>query len=417
MSAVEIRASVSLASIFALRLLGLFLILPVFAVYAQSLPGGSDATLVGLALGVYGLTQGILQIPFGAASDRWGRKPVITVGLIVFAAGSFVAALATDVVWTIIGRSIQGAGAISAAVTAFIADSTRDQHRTKAMALVGASVGLTFAGSLVLAPLLYEPIGVRGLFALTGVLVVMAIGVLWWIVPDAPPRPTVAADRSAAAAMWSPQLLRLHFGIFVLHTVLMAMFVVIPLVLVQRSALPLSAHWMVYLPVVLLSFLLMWKPLVIAERRAAMRPLFLGSIALVLISQLGFLLRADGLIWLALWLLIFFTGFNVLEACLPSLVSRIAPAFAKGLALGIYNTAQALGLFAGGALGGAISARGGPEAVFVFAAIVMAVWLWVALGMREVPVASDDEPLPASDEDRRPKTIEREEARWHPSTK
>jgi MFS family permease len=396
MSAVEIRASVSLASIFALRLFGLFLILPVFAVYAQSLPGGNDATLVGFALGVYGLTQGVLQIPFGAASDRWGRKPVITAGLIIFAAGSFVAALATDIVWTIIGRSIQGAGAISAAVTAFIADSTRDQHRTKAMALVGASVALTFAGSLVLAPLLYEPIGVRGLFALTGVLVVMAIGVLWWIVPQALPKPRQATSPNSAAAMLAPQLLRLHFGIFVLHMVLMAMFVVIPLALVQRGGLPLAAHWMVYLPVVLLSFLLMWKPLVIAERRAAMRPLFLGSIALVLISQLGFLLRGDGLIWLALWLLIFFTGFNVLEACLPSLVSRIAPASAKGLALGIYNTAQALGLFAGGALGGAISARGGSEATYVFAAIVMAVWLWIALGMRELPVVSDDEPLPAS---------------------
>src|SRR4030095_1857736 len=174
MTPLEIRSSVSLASIFALRLLGLFLILPVFAVYAQSIPGGADASLVGLALGIYGLTQGVLQIPYGAASDRFGRKPVIAAGLVVFAAGSFIAALATDIVWTILGRAIQGAGAISAAVTAFIADSTRDEHRTKAMALVGGSVALTFAGSLVLAPLLYPTIGVRGLFALTGVLVIMA---------------------------------------------------------------------------------------------------------------------------------------------------------------------------------------------------------------------------------------------------
>ncbi len=186
MTALEIRASVSLASIFALRLLGLFLILPVFAVYAESIPGGTNTTLVGLALGIYGLTQGLLQIPYGAASDRWGRKRVIAIGLVVFAAGSFIAALATDIVWTIVGRAIQGAGAISAAVTAFIADSTRDEHRTKAMALVGGSVALTFAGSLVLAPLLYPAIGVRGLFALTGVLVVTAIGVLFWVVPMAP---------------------------------------------------------------------------------------------------------------------------------------------------------------------------------------------------------------------------------------
>jgi MFS family permease len=394
MSPLEIRASVSLASIFALRLLGLFLILPVFAVYAQSLPGGSNATLVGVALGIYGLTQGLLQIPYGAASDRWGRKPVIAAGLVVFAAGSFVAAIATDIAWTIVGRAIQGAGAISAAVTAFIADSTRDEHRTKAMALVGGSVALTFAGSLVLAPLLYPTIGVGGLFALTGVLVVIAIGVLFWVVP-APPGAAVKHDEvsSKEAVFLDAQLFRLNVGIFVLHTVLMAMFVVVPVMLVQRG-LPLAEHWKIYLPTVMLSFALMAKPLIVAERRGQMRLLFLGSIVLVLAAQLGFLLMGERVIWMALWLLIFFTGFNILEASLPSLVSRIAPASAKGLALGIYNTAQALGLFAGGALGGVIVSTWGYEAVFVFAAIVLAVWWLVALGMRAVPVASSNGPLP-----------------------
>jgi MFS family permease len=395
MSPLEIRASVSLASIFALRLFGLFLILPVFAVYAQSLPGGTDATLVGLALGIYGLTQGLLQIPYGAASDRWGRKPVIAAGLVIFAAGSFLAAFATDIVWTIVGRAVQGAGAISAAVTAFIADSTRDEHRTKAMALVGGSVALTFAGSLVLAPLLYPTIGVRGLFTLTGVLVVMAIAVLFWVVPAA----ALAADKHDAdtlrtgPVLLDRQLLRLNVGIFVLHTVLMAMFVVIPILLVQRG-LPLSEHWKVYLPTVILSFALMARPLIVAERRGLMRSLFIGSIVLVLAAQLGFVLLGDTIVWMALWLLIFFTGFNILEASLPSLVSRIAPSSAKGLALGIYNTAQALGLFAGGALGGAIVARWGSEAVFVFAAIALAVWWLVALGMREIPVTTASEPLP-----------------------
>ncbi len=395
MSPLEIRASVSLASIFALRLLGLFLILPVFAVYAQTLPGGTDATLVGLALGIYGLTQGLLQIPYGAASDRWGRKPVIAAGLVIFAAGSFLAAFATDIVWTIVGRAIQGAGAISAAVTAFIADSTRDEHRTKAMALVGGSVALTFAGSLVLAPLLYPTIGVRGLFALTGVLVVMAIAVLFWVVPAAA---AVAEKHDEDAlrtgpVLLEPQLLRLNVGIFVLHAVLMAMFVVIPILLVQRG-LPLSEHWKIYLPTVLLSFALMAKPLIVAERRGLMRPLFIGSIVLVLTAQLGFVLLGDTIAWMALWLLIFFTGFNILEASLPSLVSRIAPSSAKGLALGIYNTAQALGLFAGGALGGAIVASWGSEAVFVFAAIALAAWWLIALGMREIPVTTASEPLP-----------------------
>ena len=396
MTALEIRASVSLASIFALRLLGLFLILPVFAVYAQSIPGGTDPMLVGLALGIYGLTQGLLQIPYGAASDRWGRKPVIATGLVVFAAGSFIAALATDIVWTIIGRAIQGAGAISAAVTALIADSTRDAHRTKAMALVGASVALTFAGSLVLAPMLYPWMGVRGLFAMTGVLVVAAIGVLFWVVPATPRAPAELKGEdefSTRAALLDRQLLRLNAGIFVLHMVLMAMFVVLPVLLVQ-GGLPLPQHWKIYFPVVMVSFALMAKPLIVAERRGLMRPLFIGSIVLVLAAQLGFLLRVDSVLWMALWLLIFFTGFNILEATLPSLVSRIAPASAKGLALGIYNTAQALGLFVGGALGGAIVARWGSEAVFVFAAIVTAAWWLIALGMREVPVTTTSEPLP-----------------------
>ena len=395
MTALEIRASVSLASIFALRLLGLFLILPVFAVYAQSIPGGTDPTLVGLALGIYGLTQGLLQIAYGAASDRWGRKPVIATGLVVFAAGSFIAAVATDIVWTIIGRAIQGAGAISAAVTALIADSTRDEHRTKAMALVGASVALTFASSLVLAPMLYPLFGVRGLFAMTGVLVVAAIGVLLWVVPATPRAPAKlkSEDKFTRAALLDRQLLRLNAGIFVLHMVLMAMFVVLPVLLVQ-GGLPLPEHWKIYFPVVMLSFALMAKPLIVAERRGLMRPLFIGSIVLVLAAQLGFLLRVDSVLWMALWLLIFFTGFNILEASLPSLVSRIAPASAKGLALGIYNTAQALGLFVGGALGGAIVARWGSEAVFVFAAIVTAAWWLIALGMREVPVTASSEPLP-----------------------
>ncbi len=394
MSALEIRASVSLASIFALRLLGLFLILPVFAVYAQSIPGGNDATLVGIALGIYGLTQGLLQIAYGAASDRWGRKPVIAIGLVVFALGSFIAALAPDIGWTIVGRALQGAGAISAAVTALIADSTRDEHRTKAMALVGASVGLTFAASLVIAPLLFPVIGVRGLFAMTGVLVVIAIGVLVWVVPPAPAKLSPVDKAALRTVLVHRELVRLNIGIFVLHTVLMAMFVVLPGVLIQGGSLPIAEHWKLYFPVVMLSFALMAMPLIMAERRGLLRPLFIGSIALVVIAELGFLTRSDSLGWLAVWLLIFFTGFNLLEACLPSLVSRIAPASSKGLALGIYNTSQALGLFAGGAFGGAIVARWGSDAVFAFAACVTGVWWLIALGMRDVPIGPARERAP-----------------------
>ena len=384
MSAREIRASASLASIFALRMLGLFLILPVFAVHARHLPGGDDEALIGLALGIYGLTQGVLQIPYGAASDRWGRKPVIIAGLILFALGSFFAAFATSLWMTVIGRAIQGAGAISAAVTAFIADATRDEHRTTAMAMVGASIGLTFALSLVAAPPLYAAIGMGGLFALTGVLAVLATGVVVWIVP-----PAAAKIRHESRAHWrevvfDPQLLRLNFGIFALHAVQMAMFVVIPVLMVERG-LPLPHHWWVYLPVVLVSFALMMPPIIAAERRGRTRTLMLSAIALMLVVQLGFGWWLPSLAWIAIWLLLFFVAFNILEASLPSLVSRMAPASSKGFALGVYNTTQSIGLFVGGALGGLLARRGGADAVFEFAAVSMLLWLAVAYGMKELP--------------------------------
>jgi MFS family permease len=394
MSALEIRASASLASIFALRMLGLFLILPVFAVHARSIPGGDDPAMIGLALGIYGLTQGVLQIPFGTASDRWGRKRVIVIGLVLFAIGSFIAAAADDMTWTIIGRAVQGAGAISAAVTAFIADATRDEHRTKAMAMVGASIGLTFALSLVGAPPLYAAIGMAGLFALTGVLALAAIAVVLWVVPEAPVREHHDKPASVRKVVFDPQLLRLNFGIFALHTVQMAMFVVVPVLLVERGQLPLAQHWWVYLPVVLVSFGLMMPPIMAAERRSRMRLLFLGAVALLLVVQLGLMIMAPGLLWLAAWLLLFFVGFNILEASLPSLVSRLAPGSAKGLALGIYNTTQAVGLFTGGALGGIVASRWGAQGVFGSAAVIMAVWWLIALGMREIPKRTSGQPVP-----------------------
>jgi MFS family permease len=394
MSGQEVRASASLASIFALRKLGLVLILPVFSVHARSIPGGNDPALVGLALGIYGLTQGILQIPYGAASDRWGRKPVIVFGLLLFAIGSFVGAFAHDIWWTIVGRSIQGAGAISAAVTAFIADSTREEHRTKAMAMVGASIGLTFALSLVFAPPLYSAVGMEGLFALTGILALAAIGVVTWVVPPAAAHVEHGDRAPTLRVLLDPQLLRLNFGIFALHTVQMAMFVVVPVLLVERAQLPLAHHWWVYLPVVLVSFGLMMPPIMQAERKSRMRALFLGAVGLLFVVQLGLLTHAPSLLWIAGWLLLFFVGFNILEASLPSLVSRVAPSSAKGLALGIYNTTQSVGLFAGGALGGAVAARWGAQGVFACAAVIMAVWWVISLGMREVPKRASGQPVP-----------------------
>lgn len=385
MSARELRASTSLASIFALRMLGLFLILPVFAVHARGLPGGENAALVGLALGIYGLTQALLHLPFGMASDRFGRKPVIVAGLVLFAAGSFVAAGADTVAGVVVGRAIQGAGAISAAVTAFIADSTRDSQRTKAMAMVGGSIGLTFAVSLVLAPALYAAIGMSGLFEATGVLAIAAILVTLFVVPPASQaEPAERATRLAEVAL-DPDLLRLNLGILVLHCVQMAMFVVVPGWLVERAGLPLGQHWQLYLSVVLVSFALMLPPLFWSERRGRLRAVFLGAVALLLAVALAFTLQPGGLWPMAGLLLLFFAGFNVLEASLPSLVSRLAPADAKGAALGIYNTTQALGLFIGGAVGGWVQSRWGGGAVFGMCAALLVVWLAAASGQRRWP--------------------------------
>jgi predicted MFS family arabinose efflux permease len=261
------------------------------------------------------------------------------------------------------------------------------------MAMVGASIGLTFAISLVGAPPMYAAIGMAGLFTLTGVLALAAIGVVGWVVPRAPARIEHDEVASALDVVLNRDLLRLNFGIFALHTVQMAMFVVLPVLLVERG-LPLQRHWWVYLPVVLVSFALMMPPIIAAERRARMRVLFLAAVGLLLFVQLGLMVYAPGVMAIAVWLLLFFVGFNILEASLPSLVSRVAPSSAKGLALGIYNTTQAVGLFAGGALGGVVASRWGAQGVFACAAIMMAIWWLIALGMRELPKRTSGQPVP-----------------------
>jgi MFS family permease len=388
MTPTEIRASLSLASIFALRMLGMFLVLPVFAEHAKTLPGGNSATLVGLAMGIYGLTQSFGQIPFGAASDKYGRKRIIIIGLILFALGSFIAAAATDMTWVIVGRAVQGAGAISAAVTAFIADATREEHRTKAMAMVGASIGLTFAFSLVAAPVFYQVIGMGGIFALTGILSIIAILVVAFVVPPAPPM--ISAKRVPfSAVLRNGELMRLNIGVFALHLTQMAMFVVVPSTLVKYADLPVAAHWKVYLPVVLASFAFMLPPVFVGEKRGKTKQVFLASIALMLVVQVGFwaFLSHPTMHWtiLVALLLAFFVAFNILEATQPSLVSRIAPPAAKGAALGVYNTLQALGLFCGGLVGGWLTQHAGGSSVFILGAVMTVVWLIIASGMKNLP--------------------------------
>jgi MFS family permease len=380
----ERRSSASLALIFALRMLGLFLVLPVFALEARKLPGGDDAALVGLAMGMYGLTQAVLQIPFGIASDKFGRKPVVIAGLLVFAAGSLLAAWAPSLPWLVAGRALQGAGAVSAAVTALLADQTRDVVRTKAMALVGASIGLVFALSLVLSPWLASYVGLKGLFALTAALALGGIAVVVWWVPPEPAVHVDAARGGLRAVLRHPGLLRLDFGVFVLHAVQLSMWVALPSMLVQ-AGLPRDQHWAVYLPAVLASFFVMGGTLFPLEKKGYLRAVFLTAIGIIAAVQWALWVMAGAaprVLPLGLLLFFFFCGFNVLEASQPSLASRVAPVSARGAALGVYNTLQSLGFFAGGALGGWLVKSWGPQALFAASASAMLAWLAVAWPMQ-----------------------------------
>lgn len=385
----ERRATVSLAGIFGLRMLGMFLILPVFAHYATTLPGGENHTLIGLALGMYGLTQAALMIPFGMASDRWGRKPVIIVGLMIFALGSFLAAWAPDIHWVIIGRALQGAGAISAAVTALLADLTREEKRTHAMAVIGSTIGLAFACSLAAGPVVYRLIGVPGMFLATGILSLLAILVIRYYTPD--PGPAVFhSDAEANPARLGDvlrhmELARLNWGIFALHAAQMAMFVVVPFALVRAGNLDIEHHWQVYLPVLLLSFVFLVPAVIHGERHGRMKQVFVGAVVLMLGAQVALAFSLVHFWGIVLALLAYFTAFNILEATLPSLISKIAPPEAKGTAMGVYNTSQALGLFFGGMVGGWLAQHLGFPAVFAFCAALMVVWLWLALGMTPPP--------------------------------
>ena len=381
MTRTELRAGASLSAIFGLRMLGLFFILPVFAVHAPQYAGGDNLVLVGVALGAYGLTQAILQIPFGMASDRWGRKPVIYAGLVIFAAGSFLAASADDIWIAIAGRSLQGAGAISSVVMALAADLTSEAHRTKVMAMIGSMIAFSFALSLVAAPALYRSIGMGGLFAIVGVLSLAAIWVVAVVVPDAPLQPRPVPGLAGLAGAMGPELLRLNFGIFALHMVQMAMFVVVPPLLVA-SGLALADHWMLYLPVVLASFAVMLPPILYADRRNRPKPVLVGAVALLVAVMAALALTERSVPAMAALLFGFFVAFNVLEAILPSLVSRIAPASARGTAIGVYNTAQTLGLFFGGLGGGWIAGSFGARAVFGASTGLLLAWLALAAGMR-----------------------------------
>ncbi len=389
MSSAEQRATISLAAIYGLRMLGMFLILPIFAIYAQTLEGGHDHTMVGLALGAYGLTQVLLQLPFGIASDKYGRKKVIYVGMLIFVIGSVVAAMGTDIITVIIGRAIQGAGAVSAVVMALVADSTREEHRTKAMAMIGGTIGVTFALSLVGGPLLNQSIGVPGIFWMTAILSLFAIGVVKFLVPD-PVNSHFHSDTETAPGkikevLANSQLLRLNFGAFSLHAAQMAMFVVVPFALKETSGMSENQHWLVYLPVLTISFVMMLPAIIYGEKYAKLKPVFIGAVATMLFAQLLFAANIHHFWGVVTALFFYFLAFNLLEATLPSLISKMAPAASKGTAIGVHNTAQSLGIFIGAVVGGFLSGNYGFASVFIFCSMLMVIWLISAFGMKTPP--------------------------------
>ena len=383
----EKRSCASLATIYSMRMLGLFMVLPVFIIEARQYPGGDDPSRVGLAMGMYGLVQAVLQIPFGLAADRLGRKRVIVFGLLLLGLGSIIAAFATSVTGLAIGRAIQGGGAISAAVTALLADQTRDHVRTKGMALIGASIGLMFALSLIIGPFLAAKVGLTGIFGLSAAMALLGILIIAYWTPkeialeNKPEKQTFYQLRHT---LLQSDLLRLDFGVFVLYAVQLAMWVGIPS-LITQAGISSKDHGWVYLPAVLLSFVFMGLTLFRLERRGKLKPLFLASIVCVIVVLFGmyYLSQTTPDIWVLGGLIfLFFSGFNILEASQPSLASRMTAPESRGAVLGVYNTLQSLGIFTGGALGGVISRSVGLPGLFLACAGIMMVWLWVSWPMK-----------------------------------
>lgn len=377
MSPLETRTVTTLALIYALRMFGLFMVLPVLALFAQDYQGAS-ASLVGIAIGVYGLTQACLQLPFGVWSDRIGRKPVIIIGLALFSLGSAVAAIADNIWLLILGRALQGAGAIASTLMALMTDLTREENRTKAMASIGASIGLSFTLAMVVGPLLAGWMGLSGLFMLTGVLSIFAMVLLLLVVPT-PKQQVRSRDARAFVSQLGDvfkdkQILRLSFGIFVLHAVLVACFVALPVALVQAGLLQ-AEHWKVYLPVMLVAFLMMVPFIIVGEKQQKMKQVLFVAVALLFIGVILLGFELNSVVGISAALFIFFVAFNILEASLPSLVSKFAPAGFKGSAMGVYSTCQFLGAFAGGVLGGFLSEYYSLSAVFWGMSPLLLIWI------------------------------------------
>ncbi len=385
MTRLERRATFSLASIYALRMLGLFMILPVLSLFAENMHGATPL-LTGLAISIYGLSQALLQIPFGLLSDRFGRKKIIIAGLLLFSAGSVIAAISTSIYGVLAGRALQGSGAIAAAIMALVADLTQEVHRTKAMATIGASIGISFGIAITLGPALSAYIGIQGIFWLTAVLALLAILVVMFIVPK-PQQSIVHCDAEVIPAqlgqvLKNAQLLRLNYGIFTLHLILTASFVIVPL-LIRDAGLGAERHWQIYLPVLVTSMAAIIPFVILAEKKRKMKKVFIGAILALVLANLGLTFWHNQLIALIALLWLFFCGFNLLEATLPSLISKTAPGDFKGTAMGAYSSSQFMGTFLGGVIGGWLYGDFGAWAVFSFSALATASWVVIALFMHE----------------------------------
>ena len=394
LTSLELRSALTLACVISLRLFGLFLIMPVFSLYAQRMP---DATplLIGLALGVYGLGQVLLQIPLGMLSDRIGRKPAISFGLLVFAAGGLVAALSHSLLGIVLGRALQGMGAVAGAGTALAADLTREENRGKVMGIIGLSIGVAFLLALILGPPLEAIDGLPGLFAATSVLALVALVLLWLIVPTPERRkaPAAAAWGSVLSMLRDGRMLVLNGSVFFLHMLLTASFVGLPLLLADRLQLPVNRHWELYLPVMAIAAFVMGACLHRMREVAQSLRIVATCVVAIGLGLLGFALSGRHLAMLGVAATVFFSAFNLLEAALPSLVSRLAPAAMRGAAMGAYSTSQFLGAFVGGAIGGIALGRLGTDGVFLCAAALTLLWLPLVLaGARRIQAPSGDVP-------------------------
>jgi MFS family permease len=388
LNSLEKRAAVSLALIFSMRMLGLFMLMPILAIYGQELENVSPLW-IGIAIGAYGLTQALFQIPMGWLSDRFGRRRIIVIGLVIFAIGSVIAALATSIEMVTVGRAIQGMGAIASAVLALASDVTREEQRPKVMAVIGMCIGLSFAVALVLGPVIAQSFGLQGVFFVTAIMAVVGIIVTLTVVPVAYTQThsgeSAVSKSNIVSMLFNGQLLRLDLGVLMLHCLMTSMFIALP-ILFKNSGLSVNEHWKIYLPVLFLSFVFMVPMLIVGAKKGIEKSLFLFAISLIILASIV-MVFSSGLWSLILAVFLFFIGFNFLEASLPAHVSRLAPAGQKGAAMGVYSSSQFLGAFLGGVVGGLIAEKFGFSYLFAANGVIALLWLVLAFGMK-LPLSS-----------------------------